>query len=106
MLQFHLHLAAVADGSRYVVQCQRCGHAFCDVADNYKQYAPRRQRALEELAGGPLPSGEPYQGYLLEYACPGCATLLQVDLVCPALDDDTPLHDVRLDPAWLDRQTG
>jgi len=104
VLRFHLHLAVATDGTRYAVQCQRCGHLYCDAADNYKQYAPRRRRPLEELAGGPLPSGEPYQGYLLEYACPGCATLLQVDLVCPALDDDAPLHDVRFDAAWLARQ--
>jgi N-methylhydantoinase B len=103
-LRFHLHLAVVTDGARYAVQCQRCGHLFCDLADNYKRYAPRRRRPLEELAGGPLPSGEPYQGYLLEYACPGCGTLLQVDLVCPSLDDDTPLHDVRPDRAWLARR--
>jgi hypothetical protein len=101
LLRFHALLAVATDGARFAVQCQRCGHAFCEASDNYKRYAPRQRRPLEELAGGPLPTGEPYTGYLLEYACPGCASLLQVDLVCPALDDDTPLHDVRFDLAWL-----
>jgi hypothetical protein len=49
------------------------------------------------LAGFRVPSGDPYLGIFLEYACPGCATLLQVDTYCPGLGDDAVLWDIEID---------
>ena len=50
----------------------------------------------EELSGTRLPSDEDYLGRFHLYACPGCATLLQVDVYCPALGGDEDLMDIRV----------
>ena len=56
-----------------IVATKDGGHVLCDARENYKQYALRRARPMEELSGRPLPSNESYLGVLHEYACPGCA---------------------------------
>jgi acetone carboxylase gamma subunit len=84
----------VAQDDRSFVRCTRCGHVYCDGLDNYKRYALRRERDLEELSHHNVPSGEPYIASFLEYYCPGCATLLQVDTFCPALSDrENPIQE-------------
>lgn len=87
VLKFHPCLEIVAQENGRFVRCTRCGHVYCDGQDNYKRYALRRERDLEELAQQKVPSGEPYIASFHEYYCPGCATLLQVDTFCPALSD-------------------
>ena len=65
---------------------------------NYKRRALRRDRPLDELAGRPMPDGSPYRAVFREYACPGCATLLQVDEWCPQLGGEEDLWDIQLQP--------
>jgi acetone carboxylase gamma subunit len=77
------------------IRC-RCGHVLCRGDENYKRFAARRDRPLEELAGRPMPDGSPYLAVLREYACPRCAVLLQVDVWCPALGGDEDLWDARI----------
>jgi N-methylhydantoinase B len=88
---------ARGDLGETAIRCVRCGHLLCAAADNYKRYALRRDRDLLELAGRPMPDGRPYLGVYREYACPGCATLLQVDVFCPALGGDEDLWDIRVE---------
>jgi acetone carboxylase gamma subunit len=57
---------------------------------------------FEALAGRRLPNGQPYIGEYRAYACPGCATLLQVDTYCPSQGGELPLWDIQLDPRWLE----
>ena len=101
ILRFHAYLELVSDGQRLFVRCTECGQLLCRAEENYKAHAVEIERDLEEFAGGRLPSGEPYAGIFLEYACPGCGTLLQVDLYCPALGGERPLWDIQLDTASL-----
>jgi N-methylhydantoinase B len=101
VLAFHAVLDIATDGTRSLVRCGRCGHAFCDASDNYKRYALEIERDLEEFSGRKLPSGEKYLGVLLEYACPGCGVLLQVDTYCPTMGGETPLWDT-----WFDLEGG
>lgn len=99
----YLEIVGSAEPGEAVVRCRSCKHVFCLASDNYKRYALRGTRQLQELAAGPLPSGEGYLGVYHEYYCPCCATQLEVDVYCPLLDDDTPVFDiqVRLDaPSW------
>ena len=80
-----------------MVRCTRCGHRYCLAGDNYKRHALRRKRDLEELSGQKTPSGEPYIACFVEYYCPGCAALLQVDTFCPELSrEDDPVQDFGL----------
>ena len=87
---------ARGDAAESAVRCIRCGHALCPSGANYKRFALRRDRDLAELAGRPMPDGKPYLGVYREYACPGCATLLQVDVYCPSLGGDEDVWDIRI----------
>ena len=97
LLRFHEYLDLVCSGSRFAVRCRRCGHLLCEADRNYKEHALRRTRDLAQFSGKRLPSGGAYQAVYEEYACPGCATLLAVDVVLPNLTDGEPLWDIRLD---------
>ena len=94
--RFHAALEIAADGGGTAIRCSRCGHLFCKAEENYKLYALHRVVDLNDFMPYPLPSGEPYYGEYHEYFCPGCATQLQVDLVCPMLGGETILWDTRI----------
>jgi N-methylhydantoinase B len=99
ILKFHEHLAIAKNGKNEAIRCIRCGHLFCQKDENYKLYALRRERDLYDLAQSLVPSGESYLGGYLEYYCPGCATLLQVDGFCDAFPDSKePLYDFYQEP--------
>jgi N-methylhydantoinase B len=99
MLNFHQYLAIATNGKSEAIRCIRCGHLFCQKNENYKLYALRRERGLYDLAQSLVPSGESYLGGYLEYYCPGCATLLQVDSFCDAFPDSKePLYDFYQEP--------
>ncbi len=102
VLHFHEYLQLVRVGGNLVVRCRKCAHALCGGGENYKNGAVEITMDLEELAGERVPSGEPYRGVLLGYVCPGCATLLQVDVFCPSRDDQRPLWDIQLDCSGLE----
>ncbi len=94
VLRFHPSLSVVKRDAVQAVRCSHCGHLFCEVRDNYKRYALRSVLDLYELSQRRVPSGEPYIGGYYGYCCPGCATLLQVDIFCNLLpDSDEPVHD-------------
>ncbi|HXV84198.1 MAG TPA: hydantoinase B/oxoprolinase family protein [Candidatus Binatia bacterium] len=99
VLKFHEYLAIERNGTTEAIRCSRCGHLFCEKHENYKLYAPRRERNLYDLARSLVPSGESYLGGYLEYCCPGCATLLQVDSFCDAFPDSKePFYDFHPEP--------
>jgi N-methylhydantoinase B len=99
ILKFHEHLAIATNGKTEAIRCIRCGHLFCQKDENYKLYAVRRERDLYDLAQSLVPSGESYLGGYLEYYCPGCATLLQVDSFCDAFPNSKePLYDFYQEP--------
>ena len=94
IVKFHEVLAVASDGQNNVIRCLRCEHIFCRDGENYKQYALRRERDLDDLAECLVPSEESYLGGFYEYYCPGCATLLQVDSFCTDFPSSKePLHE-------------
>lgn len=97
VLRFHESLELVRDGEEFAVRCVRCHQLVCDGKENYKTHVRLRTRDLEEFSGRRLPSGEPYRAVYQEFICPGCATLLSVDVVCPELSGSEPLWDIRID---------
>ena len=100
-LRFHEYLEIASDtapgapGDR-AVRCISCGYLFCGPEENYKKHSVKLVVSPEELSGTRLPSDEDYLGRFHLYACPGCATLLQVDVYCPALGGDEDLMDIRV----------
>lgn len=105
LLRFHAALEIATDGKQKAIRCLRCGHLFCDAADNYKLYALHRVTPLSEIMP-PLPSGDPYIGEYHFYFCPGCATQLQVDMFSPTLGGDPILWDTRIDAGRLKLKAG
>ena len=95
-LKIHEYLEISRNGNQQFIQCIRCGHIFCDVKDNYKKYSLRRIVPLNRIASYPFPSRDEYLGHYHEYICPGCATLLQVDVFCPALGGEEDLWDIHI----------
>ncbi|MEK7879958.1 MAG: acetone carboxylase subunit gamma, partial [candidate division NC10 bacterium] len=96
LLRIHEYLEIARDGGETMIRCIRCGYLFCSPDENYKKHVVRRTVELDRLALRPLPSGDPYMGRYHEYICPGCATLLQVDVYCPALGGEEDLWDIRV----------
>jgi N-methylhydantoinase B len=97
VLRFHEYLDLVGSGSDFGIRCRRCRTLLCRADENYKAHAIRYMRDLEDFAGRRLPNGEGYQGVMDEYYCPGCGTLLCVDVLSPDASGQAPLWDIRLD---------
>jgi N-methylhydantoinase B len=96
-LHFHETLELVGSGAAAHVRCRRCGQGLGPRTATYKRHALRRDRDLAELSGRPMPDGSAYRAVLREYACPGCATLLQVDVWCPELGGAEDLADIEIE---------
>jgi N-methylhydantoinase B len=92
----HASVEAVRVNGRVAWRCARCGQDLGDARANYKEGTLRVVEPLGEVSELALPAGE-FIGELHEYCCPGCLTLLQVDICCPALDGDAVVHDIALD---------
>lgn len=84
------YLALAERDGQYVVQC-RCGYVIGPATENYKLHVYRHVAPLSKAG----PYVNPYnvgQGRftLREYCCPGCLTLLDVEV---ALADEPPRWD-------------
>jgi len=60
-----------------VIKCRKCGHVFCPVTENYKEYALVSEVPLTKL--GSMYS-DTDRFIFREFYCPGCATLLCVEM--------------------------
>lgn len=60
-----------------VYKCRKCGHQFCSTTKNYKDYAWVREVPLNSL-GKQYSKTERF--CFREFFCPGCVTLLWVDM--------------------------
>jgi N-methylhydantoinase B len=83
----YLEIVETSSGKKVIV-CVNCGNQFCGPGENYKNYSVYREDDLEDVGGRFLASGEkPFVTYQ-EYICPGCGTLLEVDVLCKGLEDE------------------
>jgi N-methylhydantoinase B len=85
------HLEIVAAGAGAVVRCAGCGAAIAPADENWKLYAPMALVPPEALG--------PYIRLHADlearaYACPGCGTLLAVEVLA---HDAPPLWDAQLE---------
>lgn len=92
----HEYLEVAEKAGRCWTRCLKCGAVLGGAERNYKLAARRRDRSVQDLTGGALPSGDPHQAVYREYYCPGCGTLLDVEVFCPAVSPDEPLWDIQL----------
>lgn len=92
-LGYHLERVA-ADGSE-AIACAECGERICAAGENYKEHALSKTMAMEE-AGPLMNDPADYVDDEMEfrqYYCPGCATLLENEVILAELD---PIHDCEL----------
>jgi acetone carboxylase gamma subunit len=92
-LGYHLERTAI-DGTESIV-CSDCGERLCKASENYKLHALSRTMEMQE-AGPLLNDPTEYVDDEMEfrqYYCPGCATLLENEVILAELD---PIHDREL----------
>lgn len=86
-LHEYLEIIEKHSGERVII-CVKCGNQFCSDVENYKNFAIYRENDLADIKGRFLASGEnPFVIYQ-EYICPGCGTLLEVDVLCKELENE------------------
>lgn len=94
-------------------ECRRCNHQFGDARQNYKQGLLVYDRDPREIHPPLLDpnlyartySPDPNWCRILEYYCPHCGTMVEVEYLPPG---HPPLHDIDLDidalkVQWKDR---
>lgn len=98
----YVEIARLGDGN-VVSRCTKCAHVYGPANENYKLGSLRSVITPQDVSGMPLPDGSPYLAELHEYVCPGCATLVSVEVHCPSVEDDaTPIWDIRLAQSVID----
>jgi len=75
------------------IVCRKCGHILCHASKNYKEHVPRAEVWADELPGQRPRRGEALTVYY-EYYCPGCFTLLDVEV---AEKGAGPLWDIQIE---------
>jgi acetone carboxylase gamma subunit len=75
------------------IKCRKCGKVICDASENYKAYVPRAEIWPDELPGIHPAKNDALAVYY-EYYCPGCFTLLDVEV---AEEGAPPLWDIQVD---------
>jgi N-methylhydantoinase B len=89
-------LTLTGDGEKGVLRCSHCEQDLGPATGNWKERAAGRRfdaaERLAELQVRVKARSEPAM-FLYEWACPGCATLLETNLYPEGME---PLHDVRV----------
>jgi N-methylhydantoinase B len=75
-----------------LIECRKCGYIFCDGRENYKEYALWAKVKGSELGDGFIQDDSLTVYH--EFYCPGCLTLLCVDVLKP---DELPLWDIQIE---------
>lgn len=94
VLRIHESLNIVQYNDHAGVACRKCNHDFGPVGGNYKSGAVYRVINKDGLTELPPPGGRRSMASYVEYYCPGCATMLDVETHCPTLDGD------KVSPVW------
>ncbi len=74
------------------IKCRKCGKEICDGTENYKLHVPRADVYPDEVYGV-RPPRETAMVIYHEYYCPGCYTMLDVEVSEP---DAPPLWDIQI----------
>jgi N-methylhydantoinase B len=77
----HAGLSISGAGRSATWMCRQCEQRLGPAEQDYHDGTVVRVRSLAELAEYPLPSGD-FLGQMLEFLCPGCGTLLDVEVRC------------------------
>jgi acetone carboxylase gamma subunit len=98
ILSIHECLAIVEDAGSYSIGCRKCNQDFGAADHNYKDACVYRSIDKDELTELPPPGGRRSMGRYIEYYCPGCATLLDVETSVPEVEGEAiePVWDIQI----------
>ena len=105
LLRIHEYLDIVQQRGSLRVACRKCDHDLGAAEQNYKLACVHAEIDKDALTGLPPPGGRHSIGSYVEYYCPGCGTLLDVETRCPSVEGEKiePIWDIALAPAALKR---
>ena len=83
VMRIHECLDIVQQGDGFSIACRKCAEDFGPADGNYKQAASYASIDKDALTDLPPPGGRSSIGRYIEYYCPGCATLLDVETHVP-----------------------
>jgi N-methylhydantoinase B len=92
-MRIHEYLEIDADRN---IKCLKCGYIFCDGKENYKEYALKAEVPGKELGSKfiqKINNDDPEFVVYHEFYCPGCLTLLEVDVLPPG---HPPIWDIKI----------
>lgn len=87
-MRIHEYLEIDEEGK---IKCLKCRHVFCDADENYKLHALKAERPGSEI-GSHMIQETKFTVYH-EFYCPGCLTMLEVDVLPPG---HPPVWDIRV----------
>ena len=88
-MRIHYYLEIGEDDQ---VKCLKCAKIICHASENYKKHVPRAEVWASEIPGQ-HPSKHDAIVVYYEYYCPGCFTLLDVEI---AEKGAPPLWDIQI----------
>ena len=88
-----IHYYLEIDEETKKIKCLKCGQVICDASENYKVYVPRAEVWPDEIPGGRRPPRDETLLIYYEYYCPGCYTMLDVEVMEPG---SPPLWDIQV----------
>ncbi len=97
ILRPHASLEIAAGRGMAVWRCVRCLEVLGPADRTYKRGAALRLVDLNDVVDFPFPDPGGYQAQYLEFFCPGCGTLLQVDTYYAGQGDEMLLPDIEME---------
>lgn len=97
-----IHYYLEIDEETEQIKCLKCGQVICSASENYKLHVPRAEVWPDEVYGGWRPAREDTLLVYYEYYCPGCYTMLDVEVMEPG---SPPLWDIQVTPRKKGGQT-
>ena len=96
--RIHEYLEVVKSDAGMSITCRKCSNDFGPADGNYKEASLYRVVDKDALTELPPPGGRKSMGAYVEYCCPGCGTLLDVETHVAALEGETvqPVWDIDL----------
>jgi hypothetical protein len=94
VMQIHECLDIVEQSEGFVIACRKCNQDLGAADGNYKAACLYSSIDKDQLTELPPPSGRHSMGRYIEYYCPGCVTLLEVEVAVPSVEG------AALEPVW------
>jgi hypothetical protein len=102
VMRIHECLNIVEQGDSFAIACRKCNQDFGLADRNYKDACIYNMVDKDDLTELPPPSGRHSLGRYVEYYCPGCATLLEVETTVPHVEAVIEsVWDIEIAPASI-----